>query len=133
MFSIRHCKFLKSIRVRPVGGAPSAPPAPMDGPRLVVPHPLQLFRGFGGIFPLPPPPATPLVYSVQCTMKLSNFLNFQSNANKYEIDLYRISTSGGGKIMRCFDIPWVKSSVHSCHSVCVRERMNEVRELGILI
>ena len=38
----------------------------------VVPYPLQLFRGFGRgeSFPLPPPPpATPLVYTVQCTLQ----------------------------------------------------------------
>ena len=52
------------------------------------------FRGKASPFPSPP-----LVYTVQCTMKLPNFSNFQSNANKYAIDLYCISTRGG-KIMR---------------------------------
>ena len=46
-----------------------------------------------------PFPSPPLVYTVQCTMELPNFPNFQSNANKYAIDLYCISTRGG-KIMR---------------------------------
>ena len=69
----------------------------------VVPHPLQLFRGLGGkASPFPPPP---LVYTEQCTvygstMKLPNFPNFQSNANKYAIDPYCISTREGGKLMR---------------------------------
>ena len=58
------------------------------------------------------------IYSVQCTMKLHNFLNFQSNANKSAIDLYRISTSGGKK-MRCFDMPLVKSLVHYSVIQCV--------------
>ena len=53
------------------------------------------FRGRGEASPFPP--ATPLVYTVQFTMKLPNFSNFQSNANKYAIDPYRISTRGGGK------------------------------------
>ena len=59
------------------------------------------------------------MYTVQCTMKFRNFPNFQYNANKYAIDPYRISTSGGGKIMRCFDaMSEIISSLFS-HSVCV--------------
>ena len=44
--------------------------------------------GFWGKLP-PSPPAIPLVYTVQCTctMKFPNFLNFQSNSNKYPIQI----------------------------------------------
>ena len=72
-------------------------------------------------------------------MKLSNFPNLKSNANKYAIDLYFISTSGiGGEIMRCIDIPRVHYSIIQCVFLSLihiekKIHMNEVMELGILV
>ena len=63
-------------------------------------HSFAIVPGFWGKLS---PPSLPLGYAtgVHCTvyneMKLPNFLNFQSNANKYAIDLYRIPLVEEGK------------------------------------
>ena len=77
-----------------------------------------IIPGFGGKLPFFPPPATPLVYTE--ILKLLNFPNFQSNANKDAIDPYLISTSGGGKNHALFwhAMSEIISSLFS-HSVCV--------------
>ena len=55
---------------------------------------VPVFRG-GGDLPLPPPPGYAI--GVHCTVYNETFQFSQSNANKMQLILTRISTNGGGK------------------------------------